>query len=217
MHPDLPPEPGDLMTSSSSPWSSASVFSLPSTSSSHSSTSISSTTPPNAPNAKPKPKHKKKPRAEKPQYYFTQPVMLAMGAGLSVPAPVVPVGETDADSEPGPKMRPGSHSDKGKEREKEMEKEKDREKDEKKEQEKEKKDRRPDGGEGDPTFEGSHDEEGPLPLTDPRDHSLLEHIYNEMHAARFINMEPLALLTNALSLYFIGEPHPLSHRLLLCD
>ena len=72
-----------------------------------------------------------------------------------------------------------------------------------------------------------------MPLTDPRDHSLLEHIYNEMHAARFINMEPLALLTNALSLYFIGAcllllppvPIPIDRfaydglyvRLLTCD
>ncbi|TFY52472.1 hypothetical protein EVG20_g10534, partial [Dentipellis fragilis] len=36
----------------------------------------------------------------------------------------------------------------------------------------------------------------------PRDHSLLEFIYNEMHAARFINLSPLSLLSNALPLYF---------------
>lgn len=39
---------------------------------------------------------------------------------------------------------------------------------------------------------------------DPRDHSFLEHIYNEMHAARFINLEPLALLANSLQLTFGG-------------
>lgn len=42
----------------------------------------------------------------------------------------------------------------------------------------------------------------PKPLFDPRDHSLLEFIYNEMHAERFINLEPLALLQNSLSLIF---------------
>lgn len=38
----------------------------------------------------------------------------------------------------------------------------------------------------------------------PRDHSVLEYIYNEMHSARFINLEPLSLLGNTLSLYFKG-------------
>ncbi|KIP04682.1 hypothetical protein PHLGIDRAFT_36807 [Phlebiopsis gigantea 11061_1 CR5-6] len=42
----------------------------------------------------------------------------------------------------------------------------------------------------------------PKPVFDPRDHSLLEFIYNEMHAERFINLEPLALLQNSLSLIF---------------
>ncbi|GJE88315.1 methyltransf-25 domain-containing protein [Phanerochaete sordida] len=42
----------------------------------------------------------------------------------------------------------------------------------------------------------------PKPAFDPRDHSLLEYIYNEMHASRFINLEPLALLENTLSLVF---------------
>ncbi|KAI0084810.1 hypothetical protein BDY19DRAFT_969281 [Irpex rosettiformis] len=37
---------------------------------------------------------------------------------------------------------------------------------------------------------------------DPRDHSLLEFIYNEVHTSRFINLEPLALLQNTFSLYF---------------
>lgn len=40
---------------------------------------------------------------------------------------------------------------------------------------------------------------------DPRDHSLLELIYNEMHAARFINLEPLVILRNALPLFFNGS------------
>lgn len=48
----------------------------------------------------------------------------------------------------------------------------------------------------------------PKPLFDPRDHSLLEYIYNEMHAQRFINLEPLALLKNNLSLIFDGKSNP---------
>ncbi|KAF7299004.1 Methyltransf-25 domain-containing protein [Mycena indigotica] len=36
----------------------------------------------------------------------------------------------------------------------------------------------------------------------PRDHSLLEKIYNEMNAARFINLSPLSLLANLVGLYF---------------
>ena len=39
----------------------------------------------------------------------------------------------------------------------------------------------------------------------PRDHSLLEHIYTEMHAARFINLSPLSLLANSLPVYFNSE------------
>lgn len=38
----------------------------------------------------------------------------------------------------------------------------------------------------------------------PRDHSLLEFVYNEMHACRFINLEPLALLKYTIPLYFKG-------------
>ena len=41
----------------------------------------------------------------------------------------------------------------------------------------------------------------------PYDHSLLEFIYNEMHAARFINLAPLSLLSNMLPLYFQGAPY----------
>ncbi|KAJ7459936.1 hypothetical protein FB451DRAFT_1405816 [Mycena latifolia] len=36
----------------------------------------------------------------------------------------------------------------------------------------------------------------------PRDHSLLEGIYNEMNATRFINLSPLSLLTNLVGLHF---------------
>lgn len=41
-------------------------------------------------------------------------------------------------------------------------------------------------------------------LFDPRDHSFLEHIYNEMHSSRFINLAPLALLASSLFLIFSG-------------
>ncbi|KAI0081651.1 hypothetical protein K474DRAFT_1258092 [Panus rudis PR-1116 ss-1] len=41
----------------------------------------------------------------------------------------------------------------------------------------------------------------PAPVN-PRDHALLEFIYNEMHAVRFVNIQPLSLLVNSLSLYF---------------
>ncbi|KAJ7259535.1 hypothetical protein B0H12DRAFT_1108563 [Mycena haematopus] len=37
---------------------------------------------------------------------------------------------------------------------------------------------------------------------DPRDHSLLEGIYNEMNATRFINLSPLSLLANLVGLHF---------------
>ncbi|CAK5284078.1 unnamed protein product [Mycena citricolor] len=36
----------------------------------------------------------------------------------------------------------------------------------------------------------------------PRDHSTLERIYNEMNASRFINLSPLSLLANLVGLYF---------------
>ncbi|KAK7469316.1 hypothetical protein VKT23_003797 [Stygiomarasmius scandens] len=42
----------------------------------------------------------------------------------------------------------------------------------------------------------------PKPPINPRDHSLLEMIYQEMHASRFINLSPLSLLPNLLSLHF---------------
>ncbi|KAG1820723.1 hypothetical protein EV424DRAFT_881573 [Suillus variegatus] len=40
-----------------------------------------------------------------------------------------------------------------------------------------------------------------IPL-DPRDHTVLETIYNEMHAERFINLSPLSLLANTVGLWF---------------
>jgi hypothetical protein len=44
----------------------------------------------------------------------------------------------------------------------------------------------------------------PPPPVDPRDHSLLEFIYTEMHTSRFINLQPLSLLKNSLPLHFKG-------------
>ncbi|KAH8825226.1 hypothetical protein DL96DRAFT_1712246 [Flagelloscypha sp. PMI_526] len=45
--------------------------------------------------------------------------------------------------------------------------------------------------------------------SNPRDHSLLEIVYNEMHARRFVNLSPLSLLANSLGLYFKGlKTHP---------
>ena len=52
----------------------------------------------------------------------------------------------------------------------------------------------------------------------PRDHSLLEYIYSEMHASRFINLSPLSLLANSLPVYFNSEfwfAHP--HHSILAD
>lgn len=40
---------------------------------------------------------------------------------------------------------------------------------------------------------------------DPRDHMVLETIYNEMHAERWINLAPLSLLANTVGLWFKGE------------
>ena len=36
----------------------------------------------------------------------------------------------------------------------------------------------------------------------PRNHSLLEYIYTEMHSARFINLSPISQLAHSLPLYF---------------
>jgi hypothetical protein len=57
--------------------------------------------------------------------------------------------------------------------------------------------------------EGSRPVSG-APLN-PRDHSLLEYIYTEMHASRFINLSPLSLLANSLPLYFESELPAHSH------
>jgi len=43
------------------------------------------------------------------------------------------------------------------------------------------------------------------PPSNPRDHRLLETIYVEMHASRFVNLEPLSLLENYLGIYFKGS------------
>lgn len=43
------------------------------------------------------------------------------------------------------------------------------------------------------------------PPTNPHDHSLLEAIYDEMHASRFINLEPVSLIANLLPLHFRGQ------------
>lgn len=47
----------------------------------------------------------------------------------------------------------------------------------------------------------SPDSRGVIP-PDPRDHTVLETIYNEMHAERFINLAPLSLLANTVGLWF---------------
>jgi len=45
----------------------------------------------------------------------------------------------------------------------------------------------------------------PKPPANPRDHSIIEFIYNQMLGSRFINLSPLALLANSLGLYFKGN------------
>ncbi|KAG2129145.1 hypothetical protein DEU56DRAFT_818020 [Suillus clintonianus] len=60
---------------------------------------------------------------------------------------------------------------------------------------------------------GTNNLELKLPLVippDPRDHTVLEAIYNEMHAQRFINLSPLSLLANQVGLWFKGESFILS-------
>ncbi|KZT25388.1 hypothetical protein NEOLEDRAFT_359341 [Neolentinus lepideus HHB14362 ss-1] len=47
-----------------------------------------------------------------------------------------------------------------------------------------------------------HAQDDLVRTANPRDHSLLETIYTEMHGARFVNLAPLSLLGNYLSLYF---------------
>ncbi|KAI0826772.1 hypothetical protein BC628DRAFT_1319286 [Trametes gibbosa] len=49
------------------------------------------------------------------------------------------------------------------------------------------------------------------PPINPHDHALLETIYDEMHAARFINLEPVSLLTNLLPLHLrdVRAPPPI--------
>ena len=50
-------------------------------------------------------------------------------------------------------------------------------------------------------FSDSSRPESGAPLN-PRDHTLLEYIYTEMHSARFINLSPLSQLAHSLPLYF---------------
>ncbi|KAF8527597.1 hypothetical protein BU17DRAFT_81827 [Hysterangium stoloniferum] len=53
-------------------------------------------------------------------------------------------------------------------------------------------------------FEGDDDLFHPHvnPIMNPRDHSVLEMAYNELHAARFINLSPLSVLSSMLGLHF---------------
>jgi hypothetical protein len=46
----------------------------------------------------------------------------------------------------------------------------------------------------------------PAPPVNPRNHSVLEAIWTEMHADRFINLYPLSLLANSIPIYFEGAP-----------
>ncbi|KIJ54225.1 hypothetical protein M422DRAFT_64329 [Sphaerobolus stellatus SS14] len=41
-----------------------------------------------------------------------------------------------------------------------------------------------------------------VPPPNPRDHHILESVYNELHSARFINLTPLSILHSALTLHF---------------
>lgn len=76
--------------------------------------------------------------------------------------------------------------------------------------EKEKEKEKEDGSGGGSSREGPTQPENPRMLYkpsprtpfNPRNHSLLERIYCEMHEARFINLTPLALLAAQLGLYF---------------
>ena len=169
------PEPVDLPTGSSSPWSSTSVFDLSQPSHSSSDTSLSS-----SPRPAPKP--------ILPHVHTFAGSAMTMGVGLSAPPPLSPEavsprllpveGSADPAQEPDEPTFElvGVHEEPEHEHE----------------------------------HEHDHEHREPPPSSDPRDHSVLEHIYNEMHAARFINLEPLALLTNSLSLYFTGAfslPH----------
>ncbi|KAI1794892.1 hypothetical protein LXA43DRAFT_882893 [Ganoderma leucocontextum] len=49
------------------------------------------------------------------------------------------------------------------------------------------------------------------PPMNPHDHSLLEAIYDEMHAFRFINLEPVSMIANLLPLHFrdVRAPPPI--------
>ncbi|KAJ7288242.1 hypothetical protein C8J57DRAFT_1214434 [Mycena rebaudengoi] len=57
-------------------------------------------------------------------------------------------------------------------------------------------------GMGKPTFSPFLLRTLPKAPQNPRDHTLLEGIYNEMNASRFINLSPLSLLANLVGLHF---------------
>ncbi|KAI5989071.1 hypothetical protein EDD15DRAFT_2171973, partial [Pisolithus albus] len=61
--------------------------------------------------------------------------------------------------------------------------------------------RRRERGAGSGEIDGANLEQETIP-ENPRDHTVLETIYNEMHADRFVNLTPLSLLGNALGLWF---------------
>lgn len=61
--------------------------------------------------------------------------------------------------------------------------------------------RRRGAGAGSDELDGAKLEQETIP-ENPRDHTVLETIYNEMHADRFVNLTPLSLLGNALGLWF---------------
>lgn len=50
------------------------------------------------------------------------------------------------------------------------------------------------------------------PIMNPRDHSILEAAYNELHASRFINLLPLSLLSSMLVYHFKGVTNVIASR-----
>lgn len=43
-----------------------------------------------------------------------------------------------------------------------------------------------------------------IPIMNPRDHSVLQTAYNELHTTRFVNLTPLSVLNSVIILYFRG-------------
>lgn len=174
-----PPKPSSLPTASSgsSPWSSSSVFDLqtqPSRTSSN--TSLSSAQ-----------KHAHKPERQRGHTFAGS--MFAIGVGLAVPPPAMPIQSVSYPGTPHGNAQRSTPSF-----------ELDAEHPAMLSSAAVSEDHHSHAHDNDQQEEKAESE----PPTDPRDHSLLEYIYSEMHAARFINLEPLALLTNSLSLYFTG-------------